>query len=79
VNDRTAMDTYPVALAYRGAGDLLLWTGPYADYAIHLAGPERPGAFSTAAAVAGPGRPGPIDGAAYVTVLRAEARGAPSG
>lgn len=53
-------------------GDLLLWCGPYRDYACYLAGPAYIGAFSSAAAVATAGRPGLIDAEAYVTLLPAD-------
>jgi hypothetical protein len=52
-------------------GDLLLWCGPYRDYACYLAGPVYIGAFSSAAAVATAGRPGLIDEGSYVTLLPA--------
>ena len=57
-------------LREREPGDLLLWCGPYHDWAVHLAGPAHPGAFSTAASVARLARMGAIDGGSYVRLLR---------
>ena len=53
-------------------GDLLLWCGPYRDYACYLAGPTYTGAFSSAAAVVTAGRPGLIDEGSYTVLLPAE-------
>ena len=57
-------------LREREPGDLLLWCGPYHDWAVHLAGPAHPGAFSTAASVARLAGMGAIDGGSYVRLLR---------